>query len=722
MSLTSALRTATSSLRALQTQTAITSANIANAQTVGATRKQANVVSTIGGGVEVRSITQTTNAGVFGKLLLTTAAVSQTTTIADGLEQFYYTVGDTAGGSSPAALIASLADALADLSASPGNYDLARVAQMAAQTLASKLNDASDTVLETRLSADKALADSADAMNSLLSKIELLNRQIISGTVSGADVTGLVDQRANAIVELSEYTGVVVRTRENNDVFLYTDSGVALFETNARKVEFTKTNVLDATVATGGVMRIDGVVVAGENATMPLVSGKVVGLMALRDEIAPTYQAQLDEIARGLVAAFAEADGDGSDLSDMTGLFGSSKVPPTPTAALGTFVDGAVEAGDALTFTFTYGDETYTARHVFTTAPADADAYKAGVQAAIDTAFSADGVVFGAGRVAVDIDSASGAITMTPRGAGAYMAFAVTDVAARASDADKDGGLAAAGPVTEPALLTGLTFDAGTIGAGDVVTFDIVYAGTTYRAAHTFTGTPTAASFAADMKAAIDAAKAVPAGTALGSGKVAFAVDAGTGAITLSSLATGSGATIEIRNVTGSPAGDDPSRTGGLATGAAPISIKGLAGSLTVSAAVAGNPQLIRDGGINGSQYLSNPTMADGFNGRINALLAALGTSRGFSGEAGADPTGSVLDFATSSVSWVNEARSLTNRSVEFQTTLLSATQATLSSETGINMDEELTRLIEIERSYQASAKLISTVDAMYQQLFQNFG
>ncbi|MGI9463643.1 MAG: flagellar basal body rod C-terminal domain-containing protein, partial [Aestuariivirgaceae bacterium] len=49
------------------------------------------------------------------------------------------------------------------------------------------------------------------------------------------------------------------------------------------------------------------------------------------------------------------------------------------------------------------------------------------------------------------------------------------------------------------------------------------------------------------------------------------------------------------------------------------------------------------------------------------------------------------------------------------------ATQA-LSNATGVNVDEEMTILLELERSYEASARLMSAIDTMYAALLQAAG
>ncbi len=66
---------------------------------------------------------------------------------------------------------------------------------------------------------------------------------------------------------------------------------------------------------------IDGVEVTGDNAVMPLRSGRIAGLVQVRDVIAPAFQMQADEIARGLIEAFADSDRSASGKPDIPGLF-----------------------------------------------------------------------------------------------------------------------------------------------------------------------------------------------------------------------------------------------------------------------------------------------------------------------------------------------------------------------------------------------------------------
>ena len=52
------------------------------------------------------------------------------------------------------------------------------------------------------------------------------------------------------------------------------------------------------------------------------------------------------------------------------------------------------------------------------------------------------------------------------------------------------------------------------------------------------------------------------------------------------------------------------------------------------------------------------------------------------------------------------------------QGTLATQKAASLTSQTGVNLDDQLSRMLDLEHSYQASAQLISTVNSMFDALF----
>ena len=129
--------------------------------------------------------------------------------------------------------------------------------------------------------------------------------------------------------------------------------------------------------------------------------------------------------------------------------------------------------------------------------------------------------------------------------------------------------------------------------------------------------------------------------------------------------------------------------------------------------------ELIRDGGINGAAYVENPTGGAGFDGRINRLISELDVNRAFDVNAGLSASTSISDFTNASSSWLEQLRSDTTSEASFRETLESHSKLALSNATGVNVDEEMASLLELERAYQASARLIASIDEMFDTLMR---
>ncbi len=334
MNLTAAIRTAQNALQTTSAQTAITSRNVAGANDPSYSRKIALVSTSLDGGAQVLSVTRAQDQALYDNMIDATSRAAASQALADGLAALENTVGDPQSDQSPSALLSALDDSIQLYAASPGDQSLASSVVSKANNLALALNDATSTVQDAREQADKDMASAVDSLNGLLSQFESANKAVVNGTREGKDVTDALDQRDKLLSQISELVGVQMATRGDNDAVLYTDSGVTLFETSARTVSFTPSTALDAT-QTGNAVYVDGVPVTGDTASMPIRSGKLQGLAEFRDNVAVTYQNQLDEVARGLITAFAESDQSATPtLPDVPGLFTYSGAPAMPGASL----------------------------------------------------------------------------------------------------------------------------------------------------------------------------------------------------------------------------------------------------------------------------------------------------------------------------------------------------------------------------------------------------
>lgn len=333
MSLTATLSNANSSLYVASERSSLVSRNIANADKAFYSRKSVETVTLPGSGVRTSAVVRAEEPVLFRKILGSNSQSATYSAALDSLDILNGTINDVELDSSPAALINKLMDALQNYSAQPHNQLSAEAAVRSARNLATGINTAAATVQSVRNEADTGIQASVDRVNSLLGQFKTANEEIMKGTITGKDVTDYLDQRDQILHDLSNEIGIRTVTRENNDMVIYTDSGVTLFDRSPRNVHFDRTLNLTPGVP-GNALYIDGVPVTGVNATMPLQSGRIVGLVQARDDFSLTYEAQLDEMARVLVTAFAESDQSGGGGPDVPGLFtyaGATGIPPAAT-------------------------------------------------------------------------------------------------------------------------------------------------------------------------------------------------------------------------------------------------------------------------------------------------------------------------------------------------------------------------------------------------------
>ncbi len=344
MGLNTATNIAQSALSVVSAQTAVLTRNIANANdSSGASTKTANIVSVPGSGAQVISITRAQNLTLFENVLNATSSSATQSAISSGLDQLQQTIGatsDATDAQSPSTLLSNFTNALQTYESSPSDSSLADAAVSAAGTLASSLNSATTTVQGVREQADADMSQSVTQINSLLQQFQTLNTQVVNGTATGADVTDALDSRDAVLTQLAQQIGVTTVSNPNGGLNIYTDSGVTLFQGTARTVSFTPTTTYTAGTS-GNAVTVDGVPVTGSSTTMGIQSGALAGYANLRDNVAVTYQNQLDSIAGALINATGETDQSGNGGAEQPGLFTTAGATAMPASTTG--LAGAIE-------------------------------------------------------------------------------------------------------------------------------------------------------------------------------------------------------------------------------------------------------------------------------------------------------------------------------------------------------------------------------------------
>ncbi|RUU56968.1 flagellar hook-associated protein FlgK, partial [Mesorhizobium sp. M2C.T.Ca.TU.002.02.1.1] len=292
------------------------------------------VVTSTAPGARAVEIQRAANDLLFRQNLSALSAWSGQSALYDGMDQLDLSVNGVDNASSPSTAIANLQKALQLYATTPSNQNLGTSVVDAAKQVVNSLNSGTQAIQDFRTQADSQIATAVDDLNSLLSQFQDANKAVISGTRSGTDVSDALDQRDALLKKISEYVPVSTFTRGDNDMVITTKDGTTLFETVPRSVTFTPSSGYSAGTA-GNTIYIDNVPVSAGTGDNTTADGKLAGLLKLRDGVASTMQSQLDEIARGLVTAFAETS---SSQPNATGLFTWSGAPAIPAA--GTLVDG----------------------------------------------------------------------------------------------------------------------------------------------------------------------------------------------------------------------------------------------------------------------------------------------------------------------------------------------------------------------------------------------
>jgi flagellar hook-associated protein 1 len=332
--ISSALSNALSGLLVSTGQTVVVSRNITRANDENYSRQISTTSSGLSGTAKLDPTQRVADKKLLDALLQATSSSSGQSTLLNSITALSNTVGDVQNDGSVAWAIDQFQQKLQAVAADPGNSTLAAQAIAGAKTLALTLNSASQVTQGVRNDADAGIAQSVATVNDLLSQFQKLDTSIASNTLDPDSQAAAMDSRDAILKKLSAEIGIQTVTRSDNSIAIYTDGGVTLYDKSPRVLSFSAATTLTPGMA-GAAVYADGVPITGANSPMPSKSGNVVAYAQVRDQIAPTYQNQLDEIARALVTSFAEKDQSASPSQpDATGLFSYAGSPAVPGAGL----------------------------------------------------------------------------------------------------------------------------------------------------------------------------------------------------------------------------------------------------------------------------------------------------------------------------------------------------------------------------------------------------
>lgn len=342
MTLSAALSSATSSLRAIQTRMAVATNNIANADDVNYSAKTAKQTTSVAGGqgygVTITGIESSVDSNLVRQIVEATSSDSA----AQIFLQYMQSLSDSLGtlssdgaGDTLASALSSLEGTLDELATTPESDTLKGQAVTDLEDAAADLRMASEEVQDLRTKADGDIADSVATVNDALHQIDALNDAITRAKASNQPTADLEDQRNAALQTVAGQMDITTYEDGNGALKVYTGSGTLLVGSDVHELSFTEAGSVGA--ADTYPDTLSGISVDGKDITASIRSGSLSSLITLRDATLPATQKELDALAIELRDTLNAVANQGSAMPPPNSLTGTESVTATtPLSASGT--------------------------------------------------------------------------------------------------------------------------------------------------------------------------------------------------------------------------------------------------------------------------------------------------------------------------------------------------------------------------------------------------
>ncbi|WGS22944.1 MULTISPECIES: flagellar hook-associated protein FlgK [unclassified Bradyrhizobium] len=320
MGLSQALSTAMSGLRATQASLSLVSSNVANSETPGYTKKTLNQVAgttgDYGSSVLISGVNRQLDEFLQTQLRTETSGASYADIRSTYLANLQSVYGNPDSTGTIEDTFNKLLTAIQGLSTSPDSQSARIGVVNAAQAMAQQLNATSQGIQTLRANAEAGINDSVNTANNALTQIARINVQLQAGGQTDASTAALLDQRDQYITQLSQLMDIRTVTNSQNQVTVFTNSGVQLVGTEAAQLSFNAQGTMtpnalynsDPTKSTVGTISITFPHGGSYDlvSTNSIRSGKIAAYLELRDNTLVKAQAQIDQFAASMASALSD--------------------------------------------------------------------------------------------------------------------------------------------------------------------------------------------------------------------------------------------------------------------------------------------------------------------------------------------------------------------------------------------------------------------------------
>jgi len=325
-----------SALQAFQQAIAVTSNNVANANTPGydeetiqllAAPPQSTGGALIGAGVMVGGVTRAYNQAAANQLNSSQSSLGQLTALQNYTSQIDNAFGTTAGGLSTA--LQTYYNGWSTLANDPTSTAARQALLGDAQALAGNLNTTSTQLNNLNSDVNARITSDVQQINSIGASIASLNQQIIVSSAGGAQPPNeLLDQRDQLVSSLSQLVGATTTSNNNGSLNVFVGNGQALVLDGVTTTLTTVPNQFNASQ-----LEISTSASNGGSISNDITSGDLGGLLAARTQVINPALNQLGQIATALAQSANTQQNSGLDLNGKLGANLFSVGAPLATAS-----------------------------------------------------------------------------------------------------------------------------------------------------------------------------------------------------------------------------------------------------------------------------------------------------------------------------------------------------------------------------------------------------
>ncbi|MBT3787890.1 MAG: flagellar hook-associated protein FlgK [Alphaproteobacteria bacterium] len=308
MSIGAIMNNSISGLNATQAALRTTSNNITNVNTEGYQRQIVEISSRVNGGqgagVEISEIKRLTDIFLAKQVRNALGDTERYDAMSDLHDRFQAILGSPQDNNSLAGRMDQVFEAFGTLPIEPDSLVRRTAAVNDLKAFADSMTVMASQIQLLRGEADRQVGDAIQIVNTQLTRISDLNQQIQKVQLeTGTGAADLLNQRDQALSTLSEYMDIETFTFGNGEIGVTTAGGTVLVDQLARQLEYVTPGTVTSTsrfsqISVNKVDAVSGVLTStGETLDAGLTSGRIKGLIEMRDEILPNFASELGEFS-----------------------------------------------------------------------------------------------------------------------------------------------------------------------------------------------------------------------------------------------------------------------------------------------------------------------------------------------------------------------------------------------------------------------------------------